>query len=528
MLGVPFYVMDFIEGEVITDRLPPLLEQDVPSRRRLMDDLVDVLAEIHGCDVSEPALAAFARPGNYLERQVRRFTELWPRQCHPRAARRRRGRRSGSRRSCLHPAAETVVHGDFRLGNMIVAADDPTRIVAALDWEMGAIGDPRADVGYLLATYVEPGGAPSLIGGSSATAADGFPSKAELVGRYVERTGREQGQLEWFVGFALWKAAVFCEAIYGRYLRGELGADDESAAIFRDGVPLMAESALRALDTGRLGTERARDHHLLNLVGALADGEDLGVTVEAADRVLLDVAVATVDLHRFLGAADGEPTCLQLGLRCGEGEVLAGVLLDRRLVDEQACGLDLRGHVRELRLDRLEAADRLAEGVAFLRVGERLVERTLGEPDAHGRDPDPADVEHLQELLQARPARAEQIRLGNPAVGEGERPRVGRMPAHLPVGRAVVVAGGPVRARSGSRSRPADRGPPVFAVMQTTPEMSVPAFVMNCLAPSITHSPPSRRAVVFVLPASLPASGSVSPKAPSFSPEQSCGSHSRR
>ena len=248
VLGVPFYVMDFIDGEVITDRLPPPLERDVASRHRLMDDLVDVLAEIHGCDVTDAALAAFARSGSYLERQVRRFTELWPLN----ATRELPVVDEVARRLAAElpaPVPETVVHGDFRLGNMIVAADDPTRILAALDWEMGAIGDPRADVGYLLATYAEPGGSASLIGGSAATAVEGFPSKAELVARYVERTGREQGQLEWFVGFALWKAAVFCEAIYGRYLRGELAAGDESAEVFRDGVPQMAEAAVRALDS---------------------------------------------------------------------------------------------------------------------------------------------------------------------------------------------------------------------------------------------------------------------------------------
>jgi aminoglycoside phosphotransferase (APT) family kinase protein len=247
VLGVPFYVMDFLAGEVITDRLPPQLEEDVPSRRRLMDDLVDVLAEIHGCDVTEPALAAFVRPGHYLERQLLRFTELWPLN----ATREVPAVDDVAKRLAAElpaPVPETVVHGDFRLGNMIVAPDDATRIVAALDWEMGAIGDPRADVGYLLATYAEPGGSPSLIGGSSATAVEGFPSRAELVERYVARTGREQGQLEWFVGFALWKAAVFCEAIFGRYLRGELAAGDASAEIFRDGVPLMAEAALQALE----------------------------------------------------------------------------------------------------------------------------------------------------------------------------------------------------------------------------------------------------------------------------------------
>jgi aminoglycoside phosphotransferase (APT) family kinase protein len=140
--------------------------------------------------------------------------------------------------------APTVVHGDYRLGNMMVAPDDPTRIVAVLDWEMGAIGDPRADVGYLLATYSEPNGKMSALGSSPVTAEPGFPLRAQLVERYVERSGREVEPLAWFEALALWKAAVFCEAIYGRFVRGELGAEDTRAAIFEVAVPLLAETAL--------------------------------------------------------------------------------------------------------------------------------------------------------------------------------------------------------------------------------------------------------------------------------------------
>ena len=80
------------------------------------------------------------------------------------------------------------------------------------------------------------------------TATPGFPSKRQLVERYVERSGRDVEPLAWFEALALWKAAVFCEAIYGRYLRGELAAGDDAALIFREGVPLMAEGALQALD----------------------------------------------------------------------------------------------------------------------------------------------------------------------------------------------------------------------------------------------------------------------------------------
>jgi aminoglycoside phosphotransferase (APT) family kinase protein len=145
------------------------------------------------------------------------------------------------------PLLDTVVHGDYRLGNLMVERERPDRVQAVLDWEMGAIGDPRADVGYLLATYTEPGGGPSPLGVSPVTALDGFPTRAGIVERYVERSGRDIGPLGWFEALALWKAAIFCEAIYGRFTRGELGAEDTGAAAFEQAVPLMAATALARL-----------------------------------------------------------------------------------------------------------------------------------------------------------------------------------------------------------------------------------------------------------------------------------------
>ena len=146
------------------------------------------------------------------------------------------------------PLPLAVVHGDYRLGNMMVAPDEPERIVAVLDWEMGAVGDPRADVGYLLATYSEPGGDFNPLGASPVTAASGFPAKRDLVEHYRERSGRDVEPLGWFQALALWKAAVFCEAIYGRYVRGELAAEDANAARFELGVPLLAHTALQAIE----------------------------------------------------------------------------------------------------------------------------------------------------------------------------------------------------------------------------------------------------------------------------------------
>ena len=246
LLGVPFYVMEELEGVVPTEELPPGLESEA-SRRALGDDLVDALVEIHAADVTTPGLASFARPGSYNERQVRRFEQLWQiNKTRDLPAVDEVGTRLTA--TVPEPLPSTVVHGDFRLGNTMVSHRDPTRIAAVLDWEMGAIGDPRADVGYLLATYSEPGGPPNPLGTSPVTALPGFPSRADLVERYAVQSGRDVEPLEWFEALALWKAAVFCEAIYGRYVRGELGVEDTRAARFEQGVPYLAQAAGAALD----------------------------------------------------------------------------------------------------------------------------------------------------------------------------------------------------------------------------------------------------------------------------------------
>jgi len=245
VLGVPFYVMRFIDGHVITGALPAGLETEA-SRFALGMDLVATLVEIHAADTSNAGLAAFARTGSYMERQVRRFAQLWEiNQTREIPAVDEIGRYLTAH--LPEPLPPTVVHGDYRLGNMMISPDDPTQIVAVLDWEMGAIGDPRADVGYLLATYTEPNGRVSALGSSPVTGEPGFPTRAQLVKRYTESSGRDVQPLAWFEALALWKAAVFCEAIYGRFIRGELGTEDTRAAIFEHAVPLLAETALETI-----------------------------------------------------------------------------------------------------------------------------------------------------------------------------------------------------------------------------------------------------------------------------------------
>jgi aminoglycoside phosphotransferase (APT) family kinase protein len=246
VLGVQFYVMDFLDGHVVSTTLPPGLEHE-DVRRRLAYDLVDTLVEIHAADVGAAPLAPFLRRGSYPERQVRRFTQLWEvNQTRDLPGVVEVGRWLAERLPA--PLQPTVVHGDYRFGNVMVEPREPARIQAVLDWEMGAIGDPRADVGYLLATYSEPGGRQNPVGSSPVTALPGFPTRRELADRYVERSGRDVEPLVWFEALALWKTAIVCEAIYGRFIRGELAAEDRGAARFEAGVPRLADTALRLVE----------------------------------------------------------------------------------------------------------------------------------------------------------------------------------------------------------------------------------------------------------------------------------------
>jgi aminoglycoside phosphotransferase (APT) family kinase protein len=244
ILGVPFYVMEELRGDVVTDRLPASLAT-ASARRRAGLELVDALAELHTIDAESAGLADFGRPDGYLERQVRRFMVLWEHNATrelPLVA------ELGAWLREALPSSRWagLVHGDYRLGNVMLEPAQ-ARVRALLDWELATLGDPLADLGYLVATYSEAGSQPTVLELSPVTRAAGFPTRAELVERYEAASGRDVEPLAWFEALALWKAAVFCEAIYGRFTRGELGAEDTRAAVFERGVPLLAETALAAL-----------------------------------------------------------------------------------------------------------------------------------------------------------------------------------------------------------------------------------------------------------------------------------------
>src|SRR3954454_14535899 len=155
IIGAPFYVMERVEGEVLTTAVPPALDGG-DARRRIGEELVDTLVEIHAVDWRACGLEGYGKPTGYLERQLRRFTGLWE---HNRTrelpAMEALTRWLGEHRP--ESGEATIVHGDFRLGNVMYAPQAPPRVVAIFDWELATIGDPLADVGYLVATWAEPG-----------------------------------------------------------------------------------------------------------------------------------------------------------------------------------------------------------------------------------------------------------------------------------------------------------------------------------------------------------------------------------
>lgn len=256
LLGVPFYVMEHVDGVVVTDEVPPHLDS-AEGRRGMVVATVDALADLHSVDVSSGDAATLGRPAGYLERQVARFASLWPkvsRRVIPAVdtlADWLEQNRPGSARS-------SVVHGDFRLGNVMLNPRGPAAVQAILDWEMATLGDPLADLGYLVATYAEKGSIPTPLELTPVTRGPGFPARGDLIQRYAERTGADVSALPWYRTLALWKAAVFCEAIYTRWLDGERPGDTFGPTL-EAGVPgLLAEAALAAEISVDVGVRRHR------------------------------------------------------------------------------------------------------------------------------------------------------------------------------------------------------------------------------------------------------------------------------
>jgi len=241
VLGAPFYVMERVDGVIARDHLP---EGYAPPARRpaMTDALVDVLADLHDVDPAAVGLEGFGRPDGYLDRQLRRWAGEW------------QALRTGDE---LHGvdalAAELVakvprepsgpvVHGDYRLDNVVLDPADPTRVAAVLDWEMSTLGDPLADLGLLL-VYWQP--APGTVVTPSVTSLPGFPGRSALVERYATRRDVDPSALPWYVALGCFKLAVVVAGIVARQRAGAMVDNTDDGLGARIGP--LAEAGLSAL-----------------------------------------------------------------------------------------------------------------------------------------------------------------------------------------------------------------------------------------------------------------------------------------
>ena len=232
--------MERVEGDVLTADLPAALD-DEAARARIGDELVDALVEIHAVDWRACGLEGYGKPTGYLDRQLRRFGGLWE---HNRTRELPVLDRVTAWLAEHKPESgeATIVHGDYRLGNTMFAPGAPARLAAIFDWELATIGDPLADVGYLVATWAQPGDPEdALFGLGAVTRRSGFPTRDELIARYEERSGRSMSDVRWYMTLALWKSAVFLEGSYKRRLAGT--TDDAFFDRLETGVPAIAERA---------------------------------------------------------------------------------------------------------------------------------------------------------------------------------------------------------------------------------------------------------------------------------------------
>ena len=239
--GAPFYVMAYVEGSVLHSDIEAALITP-KDRMNLSREVVEVLAELHSVEPDEIGLGDLAKREEYLSRQLRRWSRQWE-QSKTRELDTMEEVQRLLEQHMPTQIGSTIVHGDYRLGNMLV---DSGSIRAVLDWELCTLGDPLADVGYLLNNWVDPDETPA--GSSAPTLAGGFATRDQLLKWYERASGRDISQVGYYRAFSYWRLAAIVEGVLNRYLQGAMGnQEDVDVMTFKDQVETLSASALEAL-----------------------------------------------------------------------------------------------------------------------------------------------------------------------------------------------------------------------------------------------------------------------------------------
>jgi aminoglycoside phosphotransferase (APT) family kinase protein len=238
-----FYVMGFVDGAVLASAAEAERAFPKPADRHALGlHVADVLADLHAVDPDAVGLGDLGKKEDYIARQLRRWKTQWE-------SSKTRELPAMDRVHAVLAAnipeqrGASIVHGDYRLGNMISGAN--ARIAAVLDWELCTLGDPLADVAFLLNNWAEPGEtSPTQRGAAlSPSLAGGFPSRAELVARYSARSGRDVSRIDYYRAFQFWRLAAIVEGVMARYLKGVMAGSADVDA-FRKQIDGLAEAAL--------------------------------------------------------------------------------------------------------------------------------------------------------------------------------------------------------------------------------------------------------------------------------------------
>jgi aminoglycoside phosphotransferase (APT) family kinase protein len=237
----PFYVMDYVDGTVLNDAETTAALLDEPARRRLSDHTAEVLAALHSIDPDTIDLGDLAKREDYIGRQLKRWKGQWEKS-KTRELPEMDEVFEGLSAKVPVQSGSGIVHGDYRLGNMLVNGEG--RILAVLDWELCTLGDTLADVGYVMNNWFQPGD--ESADGAAAfgpTAVGNFSTREEFVARYAELSGREVPSINYYRAFQYWRLAAIVEGVLSRYLKGVM-ANEANTDVFRKQVDGMALSAL--------------------------------------------------------------------------------------------------------------------------------------------------------------------------------------------------------------------------------------------------------------------------------------------